>query len=86
MTVERAKPIQLRYNSGEVIAVKKLLITVLSLAVISYALFADVETEYNRKRLVIQYYSGISGSWSEKGGSISSYSNWRFHEGFRKIT
>lgn len=65
---------------------KKVMVTVMSLCLVAQALVADVESEYNRKRLVIQYYSGVSGSWDEEGGNIASYSDWRFHQGFIEIS
>lgn len=65
---------------------KKPLLLALSLLLAIQTSFADVESDYNRKRLVIQYYSGISGSWTDEGGNVSSYSAWRFHKGFTRIT
>ena len=66
--------------------VKKLPLLVLSLLLAIQPSFADIKSEYNRNRLVIQYYSGVSGSWTDKGGNVSSYSTWRFHKGFSRIT
>jgi hypothetical protein len=65
---------------------KKVFVIALTLLLATQQLFSDVKSEYNRKRLVIQYYSGVSRSWTDKGGSVSSYSAWRFHKGFTKIT
>lgn len=65
---------------------KKIFVVGLSMLLVAQSLIADTDTEYNRKRLVIQFYSGVSGSWDEEGGGFSSYSDWRFHQGFVKIS
>ena len=65
---------------------KKAFVVGLSMLLVAQSLIADTNTEYNRNRLVIQYYSGVKGSWDEEGGGFSSYSDWRFHQGFVRIS
>lgn len=38
------------------------------------------------KEITVEVKSGILGGWSQCGGSISSYTDWRFYQGFEQIT
>ena len=39
-----------------------------------------------RDRLFIQYRSGVFGTWSQYGGGVATYSEWRYFHGFERIS
>jgi len=49
-------------------------------------LFPDADIEYNRARLSIEYKSGIRGAWTQYGGGVSTYSYWKYYQGFDEIS
>lgn len=65
---------------------KKVVCILLVACITGTAFASDSESEYNRKRLIIQYYSGVKGAWTELAGGFSSYSDWKYFQGFREIT
>lgn len=56
-------------------------------AVISMPLFSsDADQEFTRQQLSIEHKTGIFGAWTKYGGSVSTFSQVRYYQGFSKIT